>query len=249
MIRLQLLIGLMILSCSFVSAQSTFSANRPGQVKNPDITPKGNFMIETGFQYGKTEGVTTYLLPAASVRYGISPTIEISLNADNIYQEENSSFGLASNNIGSKIGICEEKGALPKITFITTIILPFAGLESLRPDHTGGVIQLAASHTIGSKAVVYANAGATWTGNDSYPIYNYVGTFYYSPFQRFWTFGEIYGFVPGEGESSIASDIGISWQAGDNFQIDLAAGIDLSDPGKNHFIQIGTAFQIVHRSK
>jgi hypothetical protein len=240
---------LIIFTCDPAAGQSTFSANRPGQVDNPDITPPGNFMIETGFQYGKISGVVSYLLPTASVRYGINRNIEISLNADNIYQEENSLFGLTSNNIGSKIAICDEKGALPKISFVTAFILPFAGFKSMRPEHAGAVIQLAASHSIGSRATVYANAGATWSGNTSYPVYNYVATVYFSPARRFWTFAELYGFIPGEGDSSIASDFGVTWQAGDNFQLDLTAGLDLQDPGNNHFIQLGTAFQIVHRGR
>ena len=239
----------LIFDCLLASGQSTFSANRPGQVDNPDITPPGNFMIETGFQYGKTGGVVCYLLPTASVRYGINSNIEISLNADNIYQEENSLFGLTSNNIGSKIAICNEKGALPKISFVTALILPFAGLQSMRPDHAGAVIQLAGSHSVGTRATVYANAGATWSGNTSYPVYNYVVSAYFSPVRRFWTFAELYGFIPGVGETSMASDFGITWQAGDNFQLDLTAGVDLQDPGNNHFIQIGAAFQIVHRDK
>lgn len=247
--KILLLFIILVSGGNFAAGQSTFSANRPGQIDNPDITPKGNIMVETGFQYGKSGGVVCYLLPTASVRFGISSRIEISLNADNIYQEQNSLFGLTSNNIGSKISICDEKGALPKISFITAYILPFAGLRSMRPEHAGGVIQLAASHSIGSKATFYANAGATWSGNSNYPVYNYVATIYISPTYRFWTFAELYGFIPGEGDSSIASDIGVTWQAGDNFQVDLTAGIDLHDPGNNHFIQVGSAFQIVHRGK
>jgi len=42
-----------------MSGQTTFSANRPGQVDNPDIVPGGNFMIETGFQYGENKVVKT----------------------------------------------------------------------------------------------------------------------------------------------------------------------------------------------
>lgn len=234
---------------SSVRGQSTFSANRPGQVDNPDITPPGNLMIETGFQYGKTSGVVNYLLPTASIRYGINSRIEISLNADNIYQEENSLLGLTSNNIGSKIGICDENGFIPKVSFVTAFIIPFAGLKSLRPDHAGGVIQLAASHSIGSKAIFYANMGATWTGNTSYPVYNYVASIYLSPLNRFWIFGEVYGSIPGEGSSTSGSDLGFSWQAGDNFQVDLTIGADHDDPLNNHFIQIGTAVQIVHKAK
>jgi hypothetical protein len=240
------------LSLSFAGiayGQSSFSANRPGQVNNPDILPGGNFMIETGFQYGKSLGSKNFLLPTTALRYGLNGNIEISLKADNIYQVDNSLFGLTSYSIGSKIAICDQNNLLPKITFVTGFILPFAGLESLRPENSGGLIQLAMSHTLGGKCTVYSNFGATWTGNDPFPVYNYVLSLYYSPFSRFWTFAELYGLVPEHGSTSMATDFGFSYLARDNFQIDLSLGTDLNDPKNNHFIQIGAAVQIVKMKK
>jgi hypothetical protein len=243
------LVALIIIPASMANAQSVFSANRPGQVNNPDIVPGGNFMIETGFQYGKTLGSINYLLPTTFLRYGLNENIEINLKADNIYKVDNSLFGLTSYNIGSKIAICEQKNLLPKITFVTSILLPFAGLDSLRPDYAGGLIQLAISHSLGSKCTIYSNLGAAWNGNDPFPAYNYAVSFYYSPFNRFWTFAELFGQIPEIGASSMGSDCGFSYQAGENFQIDLTLGADLSDPKNNHFIQIGAAFQLVKKKK
>ena len=245
--RILIFLSVIFIALSSANAQSAFSANRPGQVDNPDITPQGNLMIETGFQYGKTAGRKSYLLPTTALRYGINRNIEISLNADNIYQVESSLMGLTSYNIGSKITICDQNKLLPKISFVTAFILPFAGVESLRPEHAGGLLQLAMSHTIGNKCSVYSNIGAMWNGNDSFPAYNYVLSLYVSPFNRFWAFAEIYGLIPGEGSNSNASDFGFSYQAGDNFQIDLSLGTDLAEPENNHYVQIGAAFQIVKK--
>lgn len=246
--RLFLVFSLYIIIVAGAAGQSTFSANRPGQVDNPDITPQGNVMIETGFQYGKTLGATNYLLPTTAIRYGLNNNIEISLNADNIYQVESSLKGLTSYNIGSKIAICDQNRFLPRISFVTAFILPFAGVESLRPEHAGGVIQLATSHTIGGKCTFYSNIGAIWNGNDSFPTYNYVLSLYFSPFERFWTFAEFYGLIPEEGSCSEGTDLGFSYQAGDNFQIDFAVGGDPGDLKNNHYIQIGAAFQIVKKN-
>jgi hypothetical protein len=249
MYRILLLFIFSVIEMITVVGQSTFSANRPGQVNNPDIVPGGNFMIETGFQYGENLGSKNYLLPTTSLRYGLNGNVEISLKADNIYQVDNSLFGLTSYSIGSKIAICEQKDLLPKMTFVAAFILPFAGLESLRPENSGGLIQLALSHTLGEKCTVYGNLGATWNGNDPFPIYNYVLSVYYSPLKRFWTFAELYGLVPEKGKSNMASDCGFSFQAGENYQVDLALGADLNDLKNNHFIQIGAAFQIVKKKK
>ena len=232
-----------------MSGQTTFSANRPGQVDNPDIVPGGNFMIETGFQYGENKGCKNFLLPTASLRYGLNGRVEISLNADNIYQVDSSLFGLTSYNIGSKIAICDQNDLLPKISFVTAFILPFAGLKSLRPENSGGLIQLAASHTLGERCTIYSNIGAAWNGNDPFPVYNYVLSLYASPFDKFWTFGELYGLIPEKGYGNMATDFGISYQAGDNYQVDMTLGADLSDPNNNYFVQIGAAFQIVKKKK
>lgn len=247
--RILIFLSIIIGVFSTGNAQTTFSANRPGQVDNPDITPQGNLMIETGFQYGKTAGSVSYLLPTTALRYGINRNIEISLNADNIYQVESSLLGLTSYNIGSKIAICDQRKLLPKISFVTAFILPFAGVESLRPEHSGGLLQLALSHTLGDKCIFYSNIGATWNGNDSFPTYNYVLSMYFSPFDRFWGFAEIYGLIPEDGSSSKASDFGFSYQAGDNFQIDFTLGADPADLKYNHYAQIGAAFQIVKKKK
>jgi hypothetical protein len=239
----------LLISEAAVYCQSTFSANRPGQVVNPDITPGGNFMVETGFQYGKSQGSKNFLLPAGSVRYGLNKNTEISFNASNIYQVDSSLFGLTSYYIGGKIAICDQNNFLPKISFITSYILPFSGVENLRPENSGGLIQLSLSHTIGSKCTVYGNLGATWNGNDPFPVYNYVLSVYYSPFNRFYAFAELYGLIPEHGDRSILSDCGLSFMVAENIQIDLTIGADCNDPGNNHFIQIGAAFQIVKRGK
>ena len=247
--RLFFLFTLLVIAAVSAVGQSTFSANRPGQVDNPDIVPAGNLMIETGFQYGENMGSKSYLLPTTSLRFGLNGNIEISLNADNIYQVDNSLFGLTSYNIGSKIAICDQNNLLPKISFVTAFILPFAGLKDLRPEHSGGLIQLAISHTLGEKCTVYSNIGATWNGNDPFPVYNYVLSLYYSPVNKFWGFAELYGLIPENGSGNMASDFGCSYQAGDNFQVDFTLGADLSDPKNNHFCQIGAAFQIVKKKK
>ena len=247
--RLFFLFTLYIITLGTLVGQSTFSANRPGQVDNPDIVPRGNFMIETGFQYGENKGSKNYLLPTTLLRYGLNGRVEISLNADNIYQVDNSLFGLTSYNIGSKIAICEQDNLLPKISFVTAFILPFTGLKSLRPENSGGLLQLALSHTLGKNCTFYSNLGATWNGNDPFPVYNYVLSMYFSPLNKFWTFAELYGIIPEKGSGNLSSDFGLSYQAGDNFEIDLALGGDFSDPNNNHFIQIGAAFQIVKKKK
>jgi hypothetical protein len=237
------------ISGTVIYGQSSFSANRPGQVVNPDITPKGNFMLETGFQYGKSQGSKNFLLPAGSVRYGLNSKAEISFNASNIYQVDSSLFGLTSYYVGGKIAICDQNDLLPKISFITSYILPYASTESLRPNNSGGMIELALSHTIGSKLTVYGNLGATWNGNDPYPIYNYVLSIYYTPFNKFYAFAEFYGLTPEHGQNSVLSDCGLSYMVADNIQIDLTAGADYKDPGNNHFVQVGVAFQIVKNKK
>jgi hypothetical protein len=247
--RLSLLFSLIVVTEILAYGQTTFSANRPGQIVNPDIVPKGNFMIEAGFQYGKNLGSKNFLLPLTSLRYGINGNIEISLNASNIYEVDKSLFGLTSNNVGSKIAICEQSGFLPKISFVAAYILPFIGLDSLRPENSGGMLQLALSHSLGSKCTIYGNIGSTWNGNDPFPIYNYVLSIYYSPIKRLYLFSELYGLIPEHGPQSMASDLGFSYQAGENFQVDLSFGGDLADPRNNHFIQVGAAFQIVKRKK
>jgi hypothetical protein len=230
-------------------SQSSFSANRPGQIINPDIVPAGNFMIETGFQYGKNLGSRNYLLPVTSVRYGLNGNVELSLNVSNIYKVDKELFGLTSYNIGSKIAICEQKNLLPKITFVAAYILPFAGVESLRPENSGGLMQLAVSHTLGDRCTVYSNVGATWNGNDPFPVYNYVLSIYVSPVSKLWAFAELYGLVPEKGTGNTSSDMGFSYLVADNVQLDLSFGMDLADPGNNHFLQIGAAFQIVKKKK
>jgi hypothetical protein len=247
--RTVIILSLMILGAGYTYCQSTFSANRPGQIVNPDIVPRGNFMVETGFQYGKIEGNNNFLLPQTAIRYGLNGNIEISLNANNIYEVERSLFGLTSYNIGSKIAICQQKNLLPKITFVTAYIIPFIGLDSLRPENSGGLIQLSLSHTLGDKCTVYSSIGSTWDGNKSYPAYNYVLSVYFSPLNKFWTFVELYGIVPEKGPGSSSSDMGVSLLVADNVQIDFSFGMDLADPRNNHFVQVGAAFQIVKKKK
>lgn len=247
--RLFLIIIIPAISFFSLSGQSTFSANRPGQINNPDITPAGNLMIETGFQYGKNNGEINYLIPSMYFRYGLNESIEIGLKSDNIYQTETSLFGLTSFSLAAKIRICDQKNILPKISLLAAYYPSFIGIESLRPQYAGGQIQIALSHSLGEHGILYGNLGAAWSGNDQFPVYNYVISSYFSPLNRFWTFAEVYGNIPGTGSPTFGSDFGVSYQALENLQIDLSFGGNPSALRANHFLQAGAAYQFVKRKQ
>jgi hypothetical protein len=248
--KIFLVLAIVTISYETVISQSSgFSANRPGIADNPDITPAGNLMIEGGLQYSKYQGENIHLLPTTLFRYGMLGNLEIDLHIDNIYQTLHSLVGLAPISLGTKISICEQERLLPKMTFVTAVILPWFGEKSLRPAYLGGLIELVFRYSIKEKSSLIGNLSSVWDGTNAVPVFNYAVYYSYAPVNRLATFVELYGLIPEVGEATFAADGGISYRAAENLQLDFSLGADLINPGSNYFFQIGAAVQIVKRNK
>ena len=85
-----LLVTLLPLLALAQSEEAGFTADRPGATTGVDVLPKGRVQWETGFGYERTKvvedvAVTTWTVNSSLLRWGISESAELRLQADYLY--------------------------------------------------------------------------------------------------------------------------------------------------------------------
>jgi len=140
------------------SAQiSPIQADRPDQTETPAIVPKGMFQLESGFSYQKEDtDNSTLALPSALWKYGVNDNFELriitELETENT--ENKDYFGLTPLLIGCKIKICEEKGIIPKTSFIGHMSIPKAASSKYTADFYAPEFRFTMQHTLSEKISV-----------------------------------------------------------------------------------------------
>jgi len=256
---------LFLLLFATIHAQETSDTNtidsgvivtdRPDQTESPTLVPKGLIQVETGFKY---EAITadnlesnTTTFNTTLVRYGLLDNLELRLGID-IAETKNSIrtlnledkfSGLSPLYLGFKIGITEEKGALPKIGFIGGVFLPFTAATAYKPEGTGGDFRLSLEHTLSKNWTFAYNFGAAWNGDSSTISYVYTSALGYSITDKLGCFLEIYGNFPESDRANHLLDGGFTYLVSNTIQLDLSGGTGLNT-NQDFFISTGISFRL-----
>jgi hypothetical protein len=229
--------------------------DRPDQTESPALVPKGLVQVETGFMYeaatnGNIESNTT-TFNTTLLRYGLLDNLELRLGlnvAETKNSERNSSFedkfsGLTPLYVGFKIGVTEEKGALPKIGFLAGAFLPFTAATEYKPENTGGDFRFSFEHTLSENWSFAYNLGAAWDGNSSNVSYVYTSVFGYSISEKLGCFLEVYGDFPESDRANHLLDGGFTYLLSNTIQLDLSGGTGLNTD-QDFFISTGISFRL-----
>ncbi len=217
------------INCQAAAQESNkIETDRPGETQSAELVKKSTFQAEFGFRKNN-EDEDNYKLfhPAALLRYGLGKRVELRLQTDYIteYQQlipdPKTTTGIEPVQIGTKISLFEEKGALPKTAFIGQIGLPFLASKELKPDEFVGSFRFAMENSLSNTAKLGYNLGLDWNGESGSPsfVYTFSPTFDLS--EKWFTFIEVYGFIAKDNFQDHTIDGGFAYRISPNAQVDF----------------------------
>lgn len=238
-----------VLRCATIQAQTTdpIQADRPDQTETPSIVPKGMFQIETGFTFQKNDEISnSNSLPTVLWKYGVNENFELRLITEFISEkingEKNSGFTPVL--IGLKIKLCEEKGIIPKTSFIGHIGLPNAASSRYKTDFIAPEFRFTMQHTLSDKLSLGYNLGCEWDGMTPETTFVYTLTTGYSINNKIGCYAELFGFAPQHESANHNFDAGLTYLINNNFMVDLSSGIGITDNAPEHYVAFGFSFRI-----
>jgi Putative MetA-pathway of phenol degradation len=244
-LKISTLFLLLSVKC-FSQKLDPIQADRPDQTETPAIVPKGMFQVETGFTFQKNESHSqTFSLPSTLWKYGVNGNFELRLITEFVSEKINNEklSGFTPVLIGFKVSLCEEKGIVPKTSFIGHISLPNAASANYKTDYTAPEFRFTMQHTLAEKLSLGYNLGCEWDGLLPAPTYIYTLTTGYSVSDKLGSYIELFGFAPQEDNANHNLDGGVTYLITDNFMVDLSSGVGLTDNAPEHYIALGFSFR------
>jgi len=242
-----ILLILLISSSIYSQTIEPIQADRPDQTETPAIVPKGMFQVETGFTFQKNDAISkSFSLPTTLWKYGVNENFELRLITEFLSEEiENEKInGLAPIYVGFKVKLAEEKGIIPKTSFIAHIGLPNAASTRYKTDYFAPEFRFAMQHTLSEKFSLSYNFGTEWDGFSAEPTFLYTLTTGYAINSKFGSYVEVYGFAPQNNRANHNLDGGITYLINNNFMVDLSSSFGITDNAQDHYIAFGFSFRI-----
>ncbi|WP_298395605.1 transporter [Flavobacterium sp.] len=238
----------LIISTSIYSQNSEpIQADRPDQTETPAIVPKGMFQVETGFTFQKNDAISkSFTLPSTLWKYGVNENFELRLITEFLSEEltKEKLNGLAPIYVGFKVKLADEKGIIPKTSFIGHISLPNAASKEFKTDFFAPEFRFVMQHTLSEKFSLSYNLGAEWDGFSAAPTFIYTNAIGYSISNNLGSYIEIFGFIPQKMNSNHSIDGGITYLISNNFMVDLSSGFGISKNAPDYYWALGFSFRI-----
>lgn len=241
------LLLLFVSTVLFSQNQEPIQTDRPDQTETPAIVPKGMFQVETGFSIQKNAAnSTTQTLPSTLWKYGVNEHFELRLitefTNEKVLDEKISGFNPIL--IGCKIKIADEKGIVPKTSFIGHISLPNAASKEFKSEYFAPEFRFVMQHTLSKKMSFSYNLGAEWDGFSPEPTFIYTVATGYSITEKIGSYIELFGFAPQQQTANHNFDGGFTYLISPNFMVDASAGIGITENAPDHYWALGFSFRL-----
>lgn len=223
---------------AFSQATGPINTDRPDQSDGTYTLPAGGLQLETGLTLGEEEN--SYLLHNTMLRFGVLPETEVRLSVD--YGRMSSTTGIQPVGISVKRRLVLQKGALPDITAVGNIGLPFLSTANFRPGKAPASLLLAFQNDLSDRFSLGYNFG--WlrdgeTSRDNWVLTSSVG---YAPVEKLSFFVEYFSQFAGGVRPDHHIDAGIAWLPKGHIQLDLAAGSAIFGPARSRFATAGFSY-------
>lgn len=242
----------LLLLCVFgfttIQAQTEpIQADRPDQTETPAIVPKGMFQVETGFTFQKNdENSNSNSLPAVLWKYGVNENFELRLITEFVSEKnfDEKTNGFTPVLIGFKVKLCEEKGIIPKTSFIGHIGLPNVASSKYKNDFVAPEFRFTMQHTLSEKFSLSYNLGCEWDGMSPETTFIYTLTTGYSINKKLGFYAELFGFAPEKNKANHSFDGGFTYLINNNFMVDLSSGVGITENAPDYYMALGCSFRI-----
>lgn len=243
--KFKIILHLLILPVSIYS--QNIEADRPDQTETPSIVPKGMIQVESGFLFQKNNSNSnTLFLPSILWKYGVNENFELRLiteivNEKNYNEKQN---GLLPISIGFKVKLSDERGIIPKTSFIAHLVLPKIASPNYKTDYLAPEFRFTMQHTLSKKWSTGYNIGAEWDGLTTEPTFVYTITTGYFISQKLGSYIEFYGFTTQNKKVNKNLDGGLTYLITNNFMVDLSSGVGISEADFEHYFALGLSFRL-----
>jgi Putative MetA-pathway of phenol degradation len=232
-----------------ITAQNTepIQADRPDQTETPSLVPKGMFQLEVGFSYQKENDKSdSYALPSALWKYGVNKWFELRLITEFVKEKVDVKdvSGFNTILIGCKIKIAEEKGVIPKTSFIGHLTFPKIASDEYATNYYAPEFRFVMQHTLSEKFSLSYNLGSEWNGETNTPVAIYTLTTGYSITDKLGSYVELFGFAPKNETANHSFDGGITYLISNNFMLDLSSGFGVTKNAPDYYVAVGFSFRI-----
>ena len=221
--------------------------DRPDQTETSAIVPNGMFQIETGFVYERIDaGQTNIVTPTILAKYGVNENFELRLiveyNTWKIGNEKQSGFNPLL--IGTKIKLSDEKGIIPKTSFIGHLLVPDFASPEFKAGHSAVEFRFTMQHTLSDKVNLGYNLGAEWDGVLPDATYIYTFTTGFSLSGKIGAYAEVFGFAPENQTANHSADAGFTYLISNDMMFDLSGGVGITENAPDYFLSCGFSFRI-----
>lgn len=220
--------------------------DRPDQTECPFITPKKYIQIENGFNVEKyANNKSNYILPTTLWKYGINEKFELRIITEVITEKINfkNRTAITPITIGFKTSLFEEKGFLPKTSFIGHITTSSIGSKYYHTENIAPSFRFVMQHTLSKKVVLAYNIGAEWNGENANQNYIYTLTTGISLTDKVGCYAELYGFLSKYDKADHRFDGGFTYLINNDFIIDLSSGLSFTKSDFRNYLSFGLSYR------
>lgn len=225
---------------------SPIQLDRPDQTECPFITPTKYIQIENGFTIEKidtNQNLVSY--PSTLWKYGFNEKCEFRLITELVSDNNNNniSTGILPITIGFKAALFEEKGFIPKTSFIGHITTSNIGSKEFHTKYIAPSFRFTMQHTLTKKISLAYNLGAEWNGKDSEQLYIYTLTTGLSLTEKISFYAELYGFIQKYNTADHRFDCGFIYLINNNLMTDISGGFGITENTPKNYISLGISYR------
>ena len=247
-----ILVGILLFSSLLLKGQysETISTDRPGQAIGTSAVGKKTVQIQTGlntnFMSPNDNMRSRTLLSNTVFRVGLIEQLEINGTFNfqddkvELADEEHKTSGVSSTEVGARLGIIKNEGAIPAVGLQGSLLLKAQSTEYQR-DKLGTKVILSTGNTINNWLSINTNLGLSWDGNGTGAQSLYVLNFSLALTDRIGAVAEVYGTF---NEFDANYDAGLSYLINNNLLLDVSAGWQGESGASDWFIDFGVSFRL-----
>ncbi|MEN9963104.1 MAG: hypothetical protein RL582_199 [Bacteroidota bacterium] len=231
---------------SFAQDLPSIQIDRPDQTECPFITPKNYIQIENGFTLENIRSNQTSLsYPSTLWKYGINEKVELRVITEMVKDKNNGKevTGIMPITVGFKTSLWEEKGILPKTSFIGHITTASIGSKDFQKKYIAPSFRFTMQHTITEKVSFAYNLGAEWNGENAAQNYIYTVTTGISLTSKLGFYAELYGFVQDYNAPDHRCDGGFTYLINNDFIADISGGFGLTSNAPRNYLSLGVSYR------
>jgi hypothetical protein len=220
--------------------------DRPDQTECPFITPKEYIQIESGFTFETfDESQTSFSYPSTLWKYGVNEKFELRLITELVSEKinVNTNTGFSPITVGFKASLFEERGFLPKTSFIGHITTSKIGSKEFQTEYIAPSFRFTMQHTLTEKIALAYNLGAEWNGKNAEHKYIYTLTTGFSLTDKIGCYTELYGFIQAEKKADHRFDCGLTYLINNDLIADVSGGFGLTENAPKNYISLGLSYR------